>query len=99
MKLNYTLDENNYIIGYRTFPLNENEPILDIDKNDIFIGVSQVIDGKFYSNKEQYEAQQAENAIKASYTREMREIISWLGAHDYMVNKHLLGEYTDTDER
>jgi hypothetical protein len=30
---------------------------------------------------------------------EMKDIKEWLGANDYKINKHTLGEYTDTDTR
>ena len=31
--------------------------------------------------------------------RELKDIQQWLNANDYKVNKHLLGEYQDNDER
>jgi hypothetical protein len=31
--------------------------------------------------------------------RELKDIQRWLNANDYKVNKHLLGEYQDNDER
>ena len=31
--------------------------------------------------------------------RELQDIKQWLNANDYKVNKHLLGEYADDDER
>lgn len=78
--------------------------IENVDK--IHLGYSQIINGVFYENLDKYnkyleEVKQAEqkqeriNAIK----QEMASIISWLGANDYIINKHTLGEYTDTDIR
>ena len=34
-----------------------------------------------------------------AYKQEMVSIKSWLNAKDYIINKHLLGEYSDTDTR
>ena len=31
--------------------------------------------------------------------RELQDIQAWLNANDYKINKHLLGEYADDDER
>ena len=31
--------------------------------------------------------------------RELQDIQAWLNANDYKINKHLLGEYKDNDER
>lgn len=79
----------------------------EIDNVDkIHLGYSQIISGIFYENLEAYnkhleEVKQAEqkqeqvNAIK----QEMASIISWLNANDYIINKHTLGEYTDTSEK
>lgn len=36
---------------------------------------------------------------QAKYQQEMQEIIAWLNANDYIINKHTLGEYGDNDER
>lgn len=36
--------------------------------------------------------------IQAEFA-EMQEIKEWLNANDYKINKHTLGEYTDTDTR
>lgn len=79
----------------------------EIDNVDrIHLGYSQIINGVFHENLSAYnkhleEVKQAEqkqeqvNAIK----QEMASIISWLNANDYIINKHTLGEYTDTSEK
>ena len=36
--------------------------------------------------------------IQAEFT-EIQKIKEWLNANDYKINKHTLGEYTDTDTR
>lgn len=79
----------------------------EIDNVDkIHLGYSQIINGVFHENLSAYnkhldevkqtEAKQEQvNAIK----QEMASIISWLNANDYIINKHTLGEYTDTSEK
>lgn len=88
-------------------PPNPTYKEFEIDNVDkIHLGYSQYISGIFYENLDKYnkylqEVKQAEqkqeqvNAIK----QEMASIISWLNANDYIINKHTLGEYTDTDIR
>lgn len=76
----------------------------DVEK--VHLGFSQVINGMFFENEwtynqhleqvRQVEEEQARvNAIK----QEMASIKSWLNANDYIINKHTLGEYSDTDYR
>lgn len=36
---------------------------------------------------------------KQAYKTEMDAIKQWLNDNDYIINKHVLGEYTDTDTR
>jgi hypothetical protein len=35
----------------------------------------------------------------ADTLRQLQDIQAWLKAHDYIINKHLLGEYKDNDKR
>jgi hypothetical protein len=35
----------------------------------------------------------------ADTLKQLQDIQAWLKAHDYMINKHLLGEYKDNDKR
>ena len=97
MRINYTLNEDNYIIGYSIFPLNEEQPVIEVDK--VYLNVSQVINGEFLLNEEQYIAQQTINKSKAEISAEMQEILQWLLANDYIINKRLLNEYTDDDPK
>ena len=85
-------------------PIYQEIEIDDVEK--VHLGFSQVINGIFYENyysynehlnlvKEQEQTQQVIN----SYKQEMASIKSWLNANDYIINKHTLGEYSDTDTR
>jgi hypothetical protein len=40
-----------------------------------------------------------EHNPNADTLRQLQDIQAWLKAHDYMINKHLLGEYKDNDKR
>lgn len=80
---------------------------MEIDNIDrVHLGYSQVINGVFYENFANYNehlesvkrAEQEEQRINA-IKQEMAEIKAWLNANDYIINKHTLGEYTDTEPR
>ena len=88
-------------------PSNPTYREMEIDNVDrVHLGYSQVINGTFYENFANYndhlesvrrakEEQSRINTIK----QEMAGIKSWLNANDYIINKHTLGEYSDTDPR
>lgn len=88
-------------------PSNPTYREMEIDNVDrVHLGYSQVINGVFYENFANYndhlesvkraeQEQQRINTIK----QEMASIKAWLNANDYIINKHTLGEYTDTDTR
>lgn len=78
--------------------------INDIEK--VHLGYSQVINGMFYENAWSYD--QHLNQVKQSIQekekvgtikQELSSIKKWLNDNDYIINKHTLGEYTDTDTR
>lgn len=88
-------------------PAVKNYKEMEIDNVDrVHLGYSQVINGVFYENFANYndhlesvkraeQEQQRINTIK----QEMNQIKAWLNANDYIINKHTLGEYSDTDSR
>ena len=83
MIVNVNLDKNNKIVNIN----KDNSIEIEIEKPElIHFGFSKIINGIFYENKEQYES-----------FIEMQSIKRWLSEHDYIVNKHTLGEYTDND--
>lgn len=93
MKINYTVDENNYITSYQSIPFNENLPYVEVgDDQTIIIGVSQVIKSIFYSNLDAYEQ-------KKALKEEKKSIYKWLADNDWKVNKHTLGEWSEDDTR
>lgn len=85
-------------------PVYQEIEIDDVEK--VHLGYSQVINGEFYENYYLYnehlgqvKAKEEQEAIINSYKQEMASIKSWLNANDYIINKHTLGEYSDTDYR
>lgn len=85
MIINVNLDKNNKIVDIN----KDNSIEIEIENPElIHFGISQFINGVFVENKERYEAQQ-----------EMFKIKQWLNLNDYIINKHVLGEYTDADEK
>ena len=88
-------------------PSNPTYSEMEIDNVDkIHLGYSQVINGMFFENDWSYnkhleEVKQAEQEQQRINTikQEMAGIKAWLNSTDYIINKHTLGEYTDTDPR
>ena len=92
-RCNFKLNEKNEIIFVRYFPLNEQEPILEIrDDEEIYIGFSTVVGGVFNSNKPSYDSK---NNIK----NELKLIKGWFQSNDWKVNKRLLNEWQENDPR
>ena len=88
-------------------PINPIYQEMEIDNVEkVHLGYSQIINGIFYENLSTYnqhleqvrQEEQKQETIN-SYKREMSTIKSWLNANDYIINKHILGEYTDTDTK
>lgn len=88
-------------------PTNATYSEIEIDDVEkVHLGYSQVINGMFFENEWTYnqhleqvrQAEIKEQTINA-YKQEMASIKKWLNENDYIINKHLLGEYSDTDYR
>lgn len=88
-------------------PSNPTYSEMEIDNVDrVHLGYSQVINGVFYENFANYNdhlesvkrAEQEQSRIN-TIKQEMASIKAWLNANDYIINKHTLGEYADTDPR
>lgn len=93
MKINYTIDNNNYITSFQRVPFNEKLPYVEVaDDQQIILGVSQVINSIFYSNLDTY------NNLK-SLRNEKKSIYNWLVDNDWKVNKYVLGEWKSDDTR
>lgn len=99
-KVNYRVDEKNYITSFRFIPFRETEPYIETDL-PIIIGISRVINGQLDNSQPQSDYESKKQALKQQkeYNQEMQSIKQWLSDNDYKVNKYLLGEYSDTDQR
>lgn len=93
MKINYTVDNNNYITSYQNIPFNEKLPYVEVaDDQIIILGFSQVINSVFYSNIDAY------NNVQ-ELILEKKNIYKWLIDNDWKVNKYVLGEWKSDDMR
>ena len=98
MRINYTLDENNYIIGYTIIPFDETQPSIQIDDvKKIHIGISQIINHKFVANDEQFEQVQAEKKRISILQNEVNELNRKLASTDYEAIKFAEGEISAED--
>lgn len=92
-RINYELNEKNVIISYTEIPFDENKPYLELaDDEKIFIGYSKVVNGLYYRNEEKY------NNLKNAKL-ELKEIKQWFLENDWKINKVVVGEWLNTDER
>lgn len=88
-------------------PINPIYQEMEIDNVEkVHLCYSQVINGVFYENLstynqhlEQVKHAEAQAQVINSYKQEMDSIKAWLNSTDYIINKHILGEYTDTDPK
>ena len=87
-----------------TNPIYQEIEIDNVEK--VHLGYSQIINGIFYENLatynqhlEQIKQAEAQAQVINSYKQEMASIKGWLNSTDYIINKHILGEYTNTDTR
>ena len=83
MKINYTLDENNYIISYTAHPFDNKKPSIEITDADVpylMTQKCQVSEGKLVTTA-------AKLAINANKTRalnqaELNELMAWFKIYD-----------------
>ena len=95
MKLNYEVNENNQIIGYRSIPFIPTQPFIEVpSENIIHIGISTVIDGVFYENEEEFEAAQAVIRARNAILTEIATLKRSLANTDYESLKFAEGEMT-----
>lgn len=93
MKINYTVDENNYMTSYQSIPFDSTKPYVEVaDDQAIILGVSQVINSVFYSNVDAF------NNIQ-ELIAEKKAIYKWLADNDWIINKYVLEEWQSNDVR
>lgn len=75
----------------------ENEPI--VETNEILFYDSKI--GAFFTEKmsEPTEEMKAKAQARAEAVKQRANALKWLADNDWKVNKHLLGEWADDDDR
>lgn len=95
MKINYTLNENNQIIGYTEIPFNPQLPWINIENlGDIHIGISTIEDGIFYEHRSEWEADVTQRQNIAAIKTEIRTLQQHLASTDYQAIKYAEGRLT-----
>lgn len=97
-KINYTVNSENIITGWRRFPFYESEPYILIDNPDeIKIGFDKVINGKFVHDANAYQKElETQKNISLKYNR-ILELKRKLAASDYKAIKFAEGEISEID--
>ena len=94
MKINILTNENNIIIQWTSYPLDESKPILDIkDPDSIHLGVDKFVDGKLVRDSKKYKKilDLQEKQCK------IQEFKKKLAETDYKLFKYLDGELTNEE--
>ena len=95
MKVNYEVNADNQIIGYRSVPFYESEPYIEVPTEGIIhLGISTVIDGVFYENEEAFEEAQAVIRARNAILTEISTLKRSLANTDYESLKFAEGEMT-----
>lgn len=98
MKINYQLDENNYIIAFWKTPFDETKPFVEVDNLDkVHLRVSQVVDGVFYENKESYEKSVTNCKTRLQLEIQITNLKLELQNTDYKLFKFLEGLISEED--
>lgn len=94
MRINYTLN-NNIITGYTIVPFDNTKPYLDLTQEEIDsirVGYTRLIDNKLLYNEDIYQ-------LILKTKKELSEIQNWFKENDWKINKIVIGEWTQDDER
>lgn len=94
MRINVLVDENNKIVSWTSFPLDESKPILELDDPySIRLGFDKFDNGKLVKNEKEYEkSKKRERKII-----EILELKQKLSSTDYKLFKYLEGEITEEE--
>ena len=92
MKLNYTVDSNNYVVSFTETPFDASKPFVEVSAYPV-IGVDKIVDGAVV--RDQTDAT-SYTAAKETTTRKMRiiELKSNLRSTDYLAIKYAEGQLT-----
>ena len=90
MKVNIEVNENNTIIQWKSYPLEEETAVEIKDPYSIRLGVDKFVNGKLIRNKKEYE----KTIILIEKHRRIQEFKKKLTESDYKLFKYLEGELT-----
>ena len=94
MKINILTDENNIIISWTSYPIDENKPTLKIkDPNSIRVGFDRFENGKLIKDEEGYNSL----LLKQSKYDEIQSLKAKLSQTDYKLFKYLEGELSEEE--
>lgn len=97
-KINYTVNSENVIIGWRRIPFFESEPYIIIENpEDIQIGFDKVINGKLVKDSkslENYKKKMEQVLIIESNIRELKRL---LAESDYKLYKFMDGALSEEE--
>lgn len=83
MLVNYTINENNVVIGYTVIPFDPNLPHIEINSVDeIVVGISKIIDGVLSTNIQEKEAAEKALLEKIELMNELNNLTSWFEKYD-----------------
>ena len=95
MKINYKLDSENRIIGWSSFPLFDNLPVIDIENPEtIILNFDMIVDGKYISKKEEFENKKAIDKQIEEINYQIEQLKEKLQETDYRLYKFIEGYYT-----
>ena len=94
MKINILTDENNIIISWTSYPIDENKPTIEIqDPDTIHLGFDKFIDGKLVKDSKNYKKAlllQEKNCRIDALKKKLSE-------SDYKLFKYLEGELSEDE--
>jgi hypothetical protein len=95
-KYYYELNHENRILWINEKDLTENSNYIELENLDnIEVWYNGIINNQVVVIEElKYDTTSVE-----APAQEMKSILKWLLDNDYKINKHTLGEYSDSDER
>jgi hypothetical protein len=95
-KYYYELNSENRILWIDQKELRENSFYIELESLDgIEVWYNGIVDSKIVVIEEL----KYDSIITETYAEEIKSILKWLSDNDYKINKHILGEYSDNDER
>lgn len=98
MKINYTIDENDIILGWVAVPLSEAFPTIEVDDpRAIRCGYDKIIDGKIVKDDEGYSSHIEEAETKESSEIELAKLKAEMAETDYKTLKYAEGILTEEE--